>query len=279
MDQPTKSQLRRFSAMWTLLLWEGELRNSRLQNIFGLNAVQCSRLIAEFRRSYPGSVAPRSKGWVLASAEGFPEASDTVVEYLRLTGDSEGEVGDWLVNASTENLRVSSRHVRVIRAACVAGAGLRVRYHSMSSPDGRWRNLFPHSLVRLNHRWHVRAWCAERQQFRDFTLGRLQDVSPLDQPAPFGRPDDAHWNLKVDLVLRPHGQLKPDQALAVRREHFRGTVQRRLSVRACLAHYVAQEFRAAIDPSVETPPSYLMEVGNVDALRPYLFGAPDDTPG
>ncbi len=266
-----KRRADRLTEMWSLLLWEGELSNARLCEIFDVQPVQASRLMSTFREQYPDAVRPNARHWRIHDPASAPEGADSVVEYLRLAGDDTSSVLPWLLDARSESLRVRSTHIRAIRAACVAGTGLRVKYASMSNPDGSRRLLFPHTVVRLNLRWHMRAWCAERQQFRDFNLGRLLEVSPSKDTSPMGQGDDEQWNTVVDLVLRPHRSLTPNQALMIRREHFKGTVQMRLRVRAALLQYTIQEFRAALDPESEAPPSFQLEVGNPTHISPYLF--------
>lgn len=264
----------RLADMWTLLLWEGELRNARLQEVFGVTSVQCSRLLSIFRETHPEALHPitSDKAWPLRDSSSAPAGARNMAEYLRLVGDHNGSVSPWLVDARTEHLRIHPEFVAPIRAACLAGTGVTARYSSMSNPDGKVRLLFPHSVVRLNQRWHMRAWCEDRQQYRDFNLGRLSNLRPSNQLATHGRDADQDWNLHVDLVLRAHRGLSAEQAKALRNEYFKGAAQARVQVRAALVQYVIQEYRAAMDPVREKPPAFQLEVGNPEELSKYAFG-------
>ncbi|MBJ7263085.1 MAG: WYL domain-containing protein [Burkholderiaceae bacterium] len=41
----------------------------------------------------------------------------------------------------------------------------------------------PHSLVQAGRRWHMRGYCLETGDFRDFVLGRIAKLNMLDQAA------------------------------------------------------------------------------------------------
>ena len=56
--------------------------------------------------------------------------------------------------------------------------GVAISYASMTNPGVRGRTVFPHPSS-IGRRWHVRAWCARRQDFRDFTLGRIRSALPV----------------------------------------------------------------------------------------------------
>lgn len=110
-----------------------------------------------------------------------------------------------------------------------------------------------------------------RQDFRDFTLGRIRSATALQEQAGKTIEDDQEWNRVVQVRLAAHRSLSSDQQQVVRNEYFGGTMGRRLSVRACLAQYVIQDLRAAIDPETEVPPNFQIELANASELKATLF--------
>jgi predicted DNA-binding transcriptional regulator YafY len=67
-----------------------------------------------------------------------------------------------------------------------------VRYQSTSAPEARWRWLSPHALGFDGARWHARAWCHSRNEFRDFVLTRFLDVGEIE-PSGANPADDLGW--------------------------------------------------------------------------------------
>lgn len=119
--------------------------------------------------------------------------------------------------------------------------------------------------------FHARAWCTSRNDFRDFTLGRIKSAVAVPDKAKHTATDDTDWNRLVDVRVVPHHALKLEQQQVVRDECFAGMMATRSKVRACLVQYVIQDLRAATDPASQLPPKFQLEVANVPALKPYLF--------
>src|SRR4029453_5907306 len=59
---------------------------------------------------------------------------------------------------------------RMLEAIRELGA-VSLEYQSLTNT--RTRMIAPHALAFDGHRWHVRAWCLDRQEFRDFVLTRM----------------------------------------------------------------------------------------------------------
>jgi hypothetical protein len=271
MANSTRLRESRFRLFWSLLTWEGELRNRRLQDLLRTTSVQASRLIANFRDEFPQAIEndPIQKRWV-AERSARPLVETHIEDYLGTLGSDDVWFHDGRVNFLTPQPAVFV----AVRAACVNQAGILVTYASMSEPRGRQRLLYPHTIVRLSQRWHVRAWCAQRQAYRDFTLGRMSDPQSHPQPRPH-LPDDVDWNLTVDVRIGAHRDLGVDQEKMIRREYFEGSVARRISVRRALVNYLVNDIRAAIDPKRQRPPEFQLERTNADELKPWLFPAGD----
>lgn len=149
--------------------------------------------------------------------------------------------------------------------------GVAIRYASMTNPAFEERTIFPHSIIHIGRRWHVRAWCVKRQDFRDFTLGRIQSALPVVEPAPRTIDDDEAWQEVVMIELAAHRKLSSQQQQVVRAENFSGLDTRHLPIRTCLVQYAIQDLRAAIDPEKELPPGFQIEVVNAAQLKKALF--------
>jgi len=83
------------------------------------------------------------------------------------------------------------------------GSALRLVYQSMTSIEPGERLLSPHALAHDGFRWHVRAFCHLRQQFRDFVIARILEITG-SEPASASPELDTEWHTPVRLVLAPH---------------------------------------------------------------------------
>lgn len=270
---PKDTRLRQdyFRTFWTLLRWEGELRNNRLQQLLNLTSEHVSRLLGLFREENPQLLEQdhAQKRWMSRGTEPLPAVP--IDDYLGLLHEG-GDPAAWYVDARPHFQEPAPELFLLMRRACGEGTGLEVLYGSMSNPGGQRRIIYPHTIVRLSQRWHVRAWCQTREAFLDFTFGRMSQAVPTGAP-PVPLPRDEAWERLVTLRLGAHRGLSPEQEAVIRQEYFGGAAARRLQVRAALLHYVIHDIRAALDPDQECPPYFQMEVLNREEVAPFLFGA------
>ncbi len=251
--------------------WEGEIGNARVRKLFDLQSVQASRLLADFRERLGERIVEdgRAKVIHLVNPE-RPCSGMSLDEYVRQTQAVDDSSG-CIVDARVDLTDVRPSIFATLRKAALRQTGVTISYSSMTNPAFSERVIFPHSIVHVGRRWHIRAWCTKRSEFRDFTLGRIKTTAPLEEAAPHSVVDDKAWNYIIQVRLVAHRGLSADQQLVVRNEYFQGTMARRLSVRACLAQYVIQDLRAATNPEREVPPEYQIEITNTAEVARWLF--------
>ncbi len=150
--------------------------------------------------------------------------------------------------------------LRLLGEACRRRVAVSAQYATLSSGVTRERVLFPTQVVRLAQRWHLRAWSPDRNEYRDFTLGRLSKLKLLADPMPADVPVDELWDRQVVLRVTAHSALTPEQEKIVRNEYFGGTTGRRMTVREALLQYWMTELRIAEDTETQRPPEFLLEV-------------------
>lgn len=259
-----------FQAFWALLRWEGELRNGRLQQLFSHTSVHISRLISSFREANPGLLEndPAGKRWVPRAMTSLPDIP--VDDYLSVLHDHGDPTEGYLIDARPHFQEPPAHFYAMTRQACLEGTGLDIRYASLPHPEGTSRVIYPKAIVRLTQRWHIRAWCTIRQEYRDFNFGRIRTMQPVPASS-LPPPSDAAWETIIPIRLIPHRGLSPERYEVVRSEYISGAAMRCFEVRAALAHYVIHDIRAALDPEREVPPHFLLEVINLEEIAPYLF--------
>ena len=131
---------------------------------------------------------------------------------------------------------------------------------------------YPHHLVNSVFRWHVRAYCAEREGFRDFNLARIANTLNLTGSRPINADPkhDRQWHETVQLQLAPYPNLSTEeQALLA---YASGMRKGRLSVlsRGALVPYTLHAYQ--VDPSIpdsDNPQRNRLVLANKSDLKSY----------
>lgn len=285
MKSATLLEKDRHKVIRRMALWEGRLSRGRLMEVLGLSGIRASQLLREVRDENPAWLEwdNKTKSYFVteaayrsASAELKAGTSElSLAAYLAeadihadlAPGAGPVTVAPW--GFSHVNPHVFSR----IRLAIERGARLKLEYRSMRTPDPHQRTVEPHSLVQAGRRWHMRGYCLETRDFRDFVLGRIAKLAMLDQKAEASSADDAKWTAVVKVRIQAHPKLSLGQQSLVRSEYFEGTAARVHSCRGALLPYLIQELRLALDVTKELPPEYQLAVENVEEVRKWLFPA------
>lgn len=114
---------------------------------------------------------------------------------------------------------------------------LRVRYLSVNSSTDAWRELHPRAFGHDGSRWHVRAWCELRREWRDFTLSRFVKSEWPTQPLSLPGADEA-WEKFVTLSLRANQKLSPTARKAVELDYGMINGRLELPVREAMVNYL-----------------------------------------
>lgn len=161
--------------------------------------------------------------------------------------------------------------LRSILRAIRQRQALAVRYQSLTS--SRWRRIAPHALAFDGYRWHARAWCCEREDFRDFVLSRIDEVGALE-PAVYNVEDDVEWTRKATLELCAHSDLGPEQRQAIERDVHMTDGCRKIEVRLSMAYYFIR--RMNLDLRDLPPAPAQIQMRNLDAVEAAIAQAKAD---
>lgn len=281
------SAQQRLSILELLLLWEGFLNRRRIAALLGLGDIRSSQLIQEFRdahprwvewntksRSYHATSAAYARTTKAAKAR---DRAKSLAKYLNLVGLPyvAGDAVDVApVCAAFPDLSTPEPHVFAALSQAIRSCmAVEITYRSLKEPAPHQRIISPHHLVRAGRRWHVRAYCATHQEFRDYALGRIVDVNAAGLPRERSENDDTAWNARVPVRLIAHPDLGREQEEVIRFEYFDNTSARVVTCRGALVGYFVQDIRAAIDTSKQCPPDYQLAVSNLAEVKRWLFPA------
>lgn len=217
--------------------WRGVVNRRDLAEVFGVSMAQASSDLQKYGEMNPGSLIYDVKGKKYDGAGnmrllyGVASLADVMGMWLR--DDAVALLGEAMPTRMAD--AVVLRHAMM---ATLRGQKLRVKYHSLSSGGLRWREFMPLRWVNSGLRWHVRAWCFTNEDWRDFTVSRIEKTElPMVKVAQ-ELPTDTEWERMVVLRLRPNGALPAEKAAGVMQDFRMVDGVLELPVRAALEGYV-----------------------------------------
>lgn len=214
------------------LIWEGGVNRSDLIDTFDVSVPQASKDLTHYQERAPqNAVYDKSARPYVARPEFRPVFLDPDPEsyFMRLRSMAEGfaEAGsNWLAVppdmdiALTLRRKVDTELLRSVLAAVREERSLHLHYQSMNRdrPDPAWRRITPHTFGFDGLRWHVRAWCHETEQFKDFLLSRISGYGELGEPGT-GAARDRLWQERFDITIVPHPGLSVGTRAVVAKDY------------------------------------------------------------
>lgn len=272
-------QNRRLEFIDFRLQWDGRINRRDLTGFFGISVPQASADIARYIELAPDNLSYDKSGRVYLAADSFnplyPTSGPT--QYLNaLLGtasnalDKDSSFLGWAPPVSAVPLPGRHLEVEVLVALTRAmrdAQGIRICYQSLSRPEPFTRTISPHAFGNDGHRWHVRAYCHERRDFRDFVISRILRVeggaSSMAQAS-----DDVAWKTILTLRLAPHPGLSSAHKRAIELDFGMEDGSVGLNCRAALLFYVLRQLR--LDGNAEGRPEaqqiVLVNREEVDAI-------------
>ena len=262
------------------LRWEGRINRAELVDFFGISAQQASSDIASYMGLAPRNAYYDKQAKTYRAAPSFAplfERNDAAL-YLSQLGDLASGVTaptarfiGW--KPPCDVVRYPTRPVsdaglvRILQAIRDANE-IEVTYQSMRRQNAAVRWISPHALASDGLRWHVRAWCRENSDFRDFVLSRIMDIRD-SRPATIDMHTDHDWHTLMEVRVRPRTGLSQSQRVAIEADF--GMTRGGLAIRCrrALAFYVVRQLhldRTGDVPIAEQP----LELENPEELADLL---------
>lgn len=222
------------------LFWKGELQRADLMDRFGVNPTQAATDFATYMMIAPGNMDyNKSRKRYLPLPDFSPRfiQPTSLDEFVGVVSPVVG-MEIWPLPSRT----ASSETLQAVVKAMRQREALEVRYQSMTDPKPSWRWLSPHAFASDGERWHVRAFCHKREEFRDFVLGRIiatRHARPTDVAAD----EDADWHTFVTVIAKPNPELSEEQRAAIAAEYVMPTSQElTLRLRRAMLFYLNARF-------------------------------------
>jgi len=260
----TWSALQRLQFIEFRLLWEGHVNRSDLMDTFGISVHQSTLDFREYMERAPNNMDYDKRRrfyfpttsfkpvFISESAEGY------LSQLVALGASKEGQSIPGLIGATlafdilpAPERYVDSSTLRQILECIRDGVSVEIHYQSLSSQAPGWRRITPHALASDGLRWHVRAYCHTKEEFRDFVLGRIIDIRDK-QPSKILGTSDTEWNEIVKVTIAPNPELTEEQQQIIERDYAMKLGKTVITVRKSLLFYLKQ--RLGIDESMEKSP-------------------------
>lgn len=247
------------------LQWEGHVNRSDLIEAFGISVPQSTLDFREYMERAPNNMDYDKRlrhyfptpnfmpVFISERAEGYLSQ----LTALAIGGENQSIPGLMGATPSFDILpaperRVDSNTLQLLLKCMREGLSIETHYQSLSSPMPTWRRIAPHSLASDGLRWHVRAYCYTKEDFRDFVLGRIMDLRD-EQASNISATADTEWNEIVKVTIAPNPSLTADQHKIIERDYSMVQGQAEISVRKSLLFYLKR--RLGIEDGVEKSPA------------------------
>jgi proteasome accessory factor C len=116
----------------------------------------------------------------LAETPGLADTDAVQRALAKVETAAGGAVDDSTVAVELDH---NERLLPLLQRAIEGKHALRMRYYSASRDETGHRTVDPLRLFEADGRHYVEAWCHQAEGLRVFRLDRIEDVTPLDEPA------------------------------------------------------------------------------------------------
>jgi hypothetical protein len=242
-DTPSWSERQRLHFIERLLFWRGYINRRDVMEHFGISAPQATNDLVNYTtRNREGcAYNVRTKRYEATKAMGMVLLEPDFGRDMEALGVAVAP-HDGVDFVVTPELPVRACPTPIIHALCRAAhrdESIEVKYWSVSSGTAEWRRISPRAFANDGLRWHVRARCHKRGDFRDFNVGRIKQVR---RPKPCAYPDcvDEAWVRQVTLLIRPNPKLEANVRQAMEMDYAMKRGVLRYPVREALQVYAAR---------------------------------------
>lgn len=270
---------KRFEFIEWRAFWDGRLNRGDLEREFAISTPQASVDLRNYQEAAPGNIEYDSSEKAYVATDSFhprflilsPERYLRQLHGLR-TGalDSNDTWFDRLppVDVIPNIARGPEAYtLRPVLKAIRMRGSIKIYYRSLTNT--RNRVICPHALGHDGYRWHVRAWCTEREQYRDYVLGRILSVFEPEACAA-EPPDDVEWSTFTRLVLTAHPGLTAEQRAAIERDFRMDNGELSVTLRVALAFYFVQRYNLDLRGDELPPQRAQLFVKNYDQFAAEL---------
>jgi hypothetical protein len=230
---------RRLEEIERRLYWAGSVGRADLIKLFGISPQQASTDLKTYLTQAGETVRfdGSSKSYRPTSEFSPFLIKPSIEDYTSWIG----EIGHPLAVVPIPFRTIPADVLRGLAQAIQQGVSINIQYRSLTNPQGMIRRISPHSIVATSTRYHVRAYCHTRLDFRDFVLGRIIKAT---EPGLKGmdKSDDGAWNTLVIARIGPHSKLSAPMREIIEADFAMEKGEAQIKIRQALLFYFLDQF-------------------------------------
>ena len=269
----------RYWMLELLAYWEGKVPTKPLIQAFDLSRQSASAIINKYLASNENTLVydVTQKAYLVTEAFNPKFINKTVDEYL--DWQQVGKIPSFQNREpSTSQIRIQAlpRYVdpsvmRPLLKAMKCKTAVDCEYLSVTNNEPLGRLIYPHSFVKAANRWHVRGFCALRNNFLDFVLSRFRSVEYDGNEAMYTEKEDVKWNTLVDLILAPDPRLTDTQKQALEKDFNMKDGQLIVKARGALVKYTLDDLQIKTKMLEADPQAQQLVCVNYSDIKRWLY--------
>jgi len=221
------AQRQRLQFLESIAQWEGAVQRQRVCEVFDVSANHVTKDFSLYRSLSPGNLEYDVSRRAYRPTARFKPlfAAGSAEEYLallRLNLETHGHSGMpiWAEGMPISGLTApqgtaNPAVLRVLTQALRQKTAVEIVYQSLRTPAPAPRLIWPHHLVHVAGRWHVRAYDAKHERFADLVLARITEARPSAQAKLHPALQDSEWDSEVTIEVIPNPKLSATQQAVV----------------------------------------------------------------
>ncbi|MCC5790145.1 MAG: WYL domain-containing protein [Opitutales bacterium] len=237
----------RVSFLEKMAFWRGWVGRKDMKVRFGTSPAQSSSDLQALREKAPGVLQYNTRRKTYVGAEPWTPHFFEAIPEKDLPS---------LFPESVEHFRLPFRHTPVeylcyVNRALQNQQSIELDYLSASSGTQKWRRITPHTWVWDGRRWHIRAYCHENADFRDFNAGRITGTRQSGPPGAL-REEDRDWNTQVTVTLALNKDLDSTRRRALDLDYQLINGRLKVTLRKAQVNYFLDQFGFPTDAQTGT---------------------------
>ncbi|CCH49339.1 conserved protein of unknown function [Pseudodesulfovibrio piezophilus C1TLV30] len=263
------------------LFWLGRASRKDMADYLGISLERASAAIREYVKLAPDNAHYDPSDKVYKPTKNFKPmiinpTPDQVLGHLLLEDGFLSPMPE-MMRLPVPKRAIPTDILRTLLSTMADDQSIDILYRSMSSPEPTWRRITPHAFGHDGFRWHVRAYCSLRGEFRDFVLGRIVETGDRGYSKIEGQTDE-EWDEILFVRIGSHPDLNENQRTAIEMDYGMEDGETVFEVRRSMLFYVLKQLglhRTEEEQKKMEIPAYeqqvvLLNTGLLKLIRPDL---------
>lgn len=260
------------------LLWDGRLNRRDLTETFGISAQQASADIALYSQIARDSLVYDRANKMYMCTDVFDpiflsrSIDRHLLQLVAITNQWMRQEDSWFSDlppveiVSLDSKPTDSTVLLNVLQAIRSKREIDIEYSSLTGTSQPNRTIAPHALTYNNGQWYIRSWSARHNDFRDYSLNRIDKVTGF-RPTTVDPLLDFEWIHEINLVIVPNPNLSQEKKAAVAHSFKMTDGKLEYPCRLSVSFYLISQYKLDLDPTVLDPEKQQVILLNLDEVE------------